>query len=157
MEKAARGIHQLKDDKGSGAVEAVDFIGAGAKSKKKPSEKGLEYDKQPLLGREWINQLQILEKLKESPNEMQSPVFLRSRQVPFQIKNKVENELDRMVQAEILNPVKASKWATPIVPVLKRDGSIRICGDFSVTVNPCIVADEHPLPTHEELFAKMAG
>jgi len=24
------------------------------------------------------------------------PVFLRSRQVPFQIKNKVENELDRM-------------------------------------------------------------
>lgn len=64
---------------------------------------------------------------------------------------------ERMVQAGILNPVEASKWATPIVPVLKRDGSIRICGDFSVTVNPCIVVDEHPLPTHDELFAKMAG
>jgi len=161
----------------------------------------VKYDRQPLLGREWINQLQILEKLRESLNEIQSlnsieqssnsrlkellekysnvtseeftpikkikvhlnmkskaqPVFLRSRQVPFQIKNKVENELERMVQAGILNPVEASKWATPIVPVLKRDGSIRICGDFSVTVNPCIVVDEHPLPTHDELFAKMAG
>lgn len=34
---------------------------------------------------------------------------------------------------------------------------MRICGDFSVTVNPCIVVDEHPLPTHDELFAKMAA
>jgi len=27
----------------------------------------------------------------------------------------------------------------------------------SVTINPCIVVDEHPLPTHDELFAKMAS
>jgi len=161
----------------------------------------VKYDRQPLLGREWINQLKTFNKLKESLKEVQSlnlvelsgtnrlkkllekygnvtseeftpikkikaqlnlkpdsqPVFLRSRQVPFQIKNKVENELDRMVEAGILNPVEASTWATPIVPVLKKDGGVRICGDFSVTVNKCLVVDEHPLPTHEELFAKMAG
>jgi len=57
------------------------------------------------------------------------PVFLRSRQVPFQLRNKVENELDRMEQAGILKRVEASSWATPIVPVLKGDGSMRICGD----------------------------
>jgi len=62
-----------------------------------------------------------------------------------------------MVEAEILKPVKASKWATPIVSVLKKDGGVRICGDFSVTINPCLIVDEHPLPTHDELFAKMAG
>lgn len=84
-------------------------------------------------------------------------MFLRSRVISFQIKSKVEDELDRMVQAGILKPVNTSRWATPVVPVLKSDGSIRICGDFSVTVNPRILIDEHPLPTHEELFAKMAG
>ncbi|XP_029157207.1 uncharacterized protein K02A2.6-like [Nylanderia fulva] len=161
----------------------------------------IEYNRQPLLGREWINQLTSFNKFKESLEEVQSlhlveqscndrlknllekyanvtsenfepikkikaqlnlkpnsqPVFLRSRQVPFQIKNKVENELNRMVEAGILKPVEASTWATPIVPVLKKDGGVRICGDFSVTVNSCLIVDEHTLPTHEELFAKMAG
>lgn len=55
----------------------------------------------------------------------------------------------------ILKRVEVSSWATPIVPVLKRNGSMRICGDFSVIVNPCIVVDEYPLPTHDKLFAKM--
>lgn len=85
------------------------------------------------------------------------PVFLLSIQIPSQLKNKVENELNRMVQAGILKPVEASRWAIPIVPVLKRDGGIRICGDFNITVNPCIIVDEHPLLTDEELFAKMVG
>lgn len=31
--------------------------------------------------------------------------------------------------------VNSSEWATPIVPVQKRNNKDRICGDFSVTVN----------------------
>ena len=34
-----------------------------------------------------------------------------------------------------INPVEISEWAAPIVPVMKKDGSIRICGDYKVTVN----------------------
>lgn len=60
-----------------------------------------------------------------------------------------------MVKAGILKPVEASNWATPIVPILKKDEGVRICGDFRVTVNPRILVDEHPLPTHDELFAKI--
>ena len=36
-------------------------------------------------------------------------------------------ELDRLQRNGIIEPVKFSKWATPIVPILKSDGSIRIC------------------------------
>ncbi|XP_029176870.1 uncharacterized protein K02A2.6-like [Nylanderia fulva] len=62
-----------------------------------------------------------------------------------------------MVDAGILEKVETSRWATPIVPVLKKDGGIRICGDFSISVNPSLIVDEHPLPTLEELFASMSG
>ncbi|XP_029162530.1 uncharacterized protein K02A2.6-like [Nylanderia fulva] len=62
-----------------------------------------------------------------------------------------------MVKAGILEKVESSNWATPIVPVLKKNGGIRICGDYSITVNPSLIIDEHPLPTMEELFASMSG
>ncbi|CAL1685114.1 unnamed protein product [Lasius platythorax] len=89
--------------------------------------------------------------------ENAKPVFIKSRGVPFKLQEKVELELENMVKAGILEKVDSSRWATPIVPVLKKDGRIRICGDFSVTVNPALIIDEHPLPTIDELFASMAG
>jgi len=39
---------------------------------------------------------------------------------------------------------------------VKKNNTIRICGDFSVTINPNLLIDE-PLPTIDELFATMAG
>ena len=50
-----------------------------------------------------------------------------------------------------------SLYATPIVPVLKKDGSVRICGDYSVTLNPNLLVHECPMPTVDELFADLAG
>ena len=48
----------------------------------------------------------------------------------------MEKELDCLVQQEILEPVQFADWAAPIVPVLKSDKkSLRICGDFKMTVN----------------------
>lgn len=32
-----------------------------------------------------------------------------------------------------------------------------MCGDYKVTLNPNILIDDHPLPTIDELFSKMAG
>ena len=37
---------------------------------------------------------------------------------------KVEQELDRLHQQGIIEPVQFSDWAAPIVPVLKQNGSI---------------------------------
>ena len=50
-----------------------------------------------------------------------------------------------------------SEWAAPIVPVPKKNGDIRICGDFKVTVNPVLDVHKYPLPTTEGLFASLAG
>lgn len=80
-------------------------------------------------------------------------VFLKARTVPFKLLPLVEQELQALVQDGILEKVNTSRWATPIVPVLKKNNRIRICGDFSVSINPNLLLDEHPLPTVDELFA----
>lgn len=85
------------------------------------------------------------------------PVFFKSRPVPFAIRDKVNNELDRLVGLGILKPVNYSEYASPIVPVLKRDGSIRICADYSVTINKQLLVEKYPLPTAQELFTKLHG
>ena len=66
-------------------------------------------------------------------------------------------ELERLQSDGVIQPVKHSDWASPIVPVVKRDGSIRICGDFKITVNQVANRDIYPLPRSEDLFNKLAG
>ena len=67
----------------------------------------------------------------------------------------VEKELDRLVTEGILEPVQFADWAAP---VLKDDGkSIRICGDFKMTVNQASKLDRYPLPKIEDLFMQLAG
>ncbi|KAL7739922.1 hypothetical protein ACLKA6_003398 [Drosophila palustris] len=85
------------------------------------------------------------------------PRFLKARRVAFPLWEAVEKELDSQVDEGLLIKVDQSEWATPIVVVRKRNGAVRICGDYKVTLNPEILVDEHPIPTIEELFSKMAG
>ena len=54
-------------------------------------------------------------------------------------------------------PVQISKWAAPIVPVVNRDGSIRICGDYKQTVNQASLVDPYPLPRIDDLFTSLSG
>lgn len=69
------------------------------------------------------------------------PKFVKARPIPFAMRSKVEAELDKLEKDGIISKVDFSDWASPIVPVLKKDGSVRICGDFKVTVNPVLQVD----------------
>ena len=90
-------------------------------------------------------------------DEKVKPKFFKPRTVPFVWKAKVEEELTRLEQQGIISPVKHSQWAAPIVPVPKKDGSVRICGDFKVTVNQASLTEQYPLPRAEDLFADLSG
>ena len=65
----------------------------------------------------------------------QPPKFFKPRSVPYTLKRKVEEELDRLMQTKVIEPVRYCAWATPIVPVLKAEGKVRVCGDYKLTLN----------------------
>ena len=69
----------------------------------------------------------------------------------------IEKDLERLQALGVITKVNFSNWAAPIVTVPKPDGSVRICGDYKVTINPVLDVDSYPLPTPEDLFATLAG
>ena len=86
-----------------------------------------------------------------------NPVFLKARPVPYSLRTNVEDELTHLEKEGIITPVTWSNWATPIVVVPKPDGSVRLCGDFKVTLNPALNVDQYPLPRVEDIFAALGG
>jgi len=85
------------------------------------------------------------------------PKFWKPRPLAFALIPKVDADLDRLEKLGVIEPILRSDWAAPIVPALKPDTSVRICGDFKQTLNPVIQADWYPLPLSETLFASLAG
>ena len=65
--------------------------------------------------------------------------------------------VNRLESEGTISPVQFSKWAAPIVPVMKQNGTVRLCGDYKVTINQALQIDSYPLSRVEELFASLAG
>ncbi len=85
--------------------------------------------------------------------EIEAEATPRYCKVPFALRKKVEERL--VAEGTLAN----SKWATPLVAVLKSDKkSVQLCGDFKVTVNQVakLELDRYPVPKVEDLFATLS-
>ena len=58
-----------------------------------------------------------------------TPRFHMPRPLSFALKEPVEQELHQLEEAGILTKVSHSEWVAPVVPVPKKDGKVRLCGD----------------------------
>ena len=82
----------------------------------------------------------------------------KPRPVPYALRSKNETELERLESLTIISKVSAAEFSTtPIVPVLKPNKQVRICGDFKVTVNRYVDLTQYPIPHIEELFKRLLG
>ena len=72
-------------------------------------------------------------------------------------KPQIEQEILRLEREGNWKKVKYSQWATPLVPVTKADGGVRLCGNYKITVNPQLKVAQHPLPNPAIMFATMGG
>ena len=97
-------------------------------------------------------------KVKLYIKENAKPKFYKPRSVPYILKSKVDEELDRLQKEGIISPVQYSEWAAPIVLVVKQDGNIRVCGDYKLsTANQAAHVETYPLPRIEDLFVQLSG
>ena len=85
------------------------------------------------------------------------PKFFRARPLPYAMRDKVDVELNRLLKEKIIEPVNHSKMAAPIVPVLKSDNSLRLCGDYKVTANLMLKLDSYPIPRMRDLMYGLAN
>ena len=75
-------------------------------------------------------------KAKLTVKENSQPKSYKARPVPCAMKPKDEVELERLEEEGILSKDNFSNWATPVVPIGKPNGTVRICGDYKITVKP---------------------
>ncbi|XP_064469776.1 uncharacterized protein K02A2.6-like [Ornithodoros turicata] len=85
------------------------------------------------------------------------PQFRNARPVPFALRRAVEHELKYWESHGFISPVQHSDWATPVVIVRKKDGGIRLCGDYKTTVNAVSKKASLPLPSASEILANLQG
>lgn len=85
------------------------------------------------------------------------PRFFKARTVPLAYRAQVDAELDKQISEGLWEPVASSRWAAPLVIAPKANGSLRICGDYRLTVNKVATPYQYPLPRVEELLSKLTG
>jgi hypothetical protein len=84
--------------------------------------------------------------------EMNIPLKSKARSVrqqPYRLKpiykQKVKEEIERMLEAGIIEPVEESEWLIPMVVQEKKKGDIRICVDLR-KVKDAFLHDPFPTP-----------
>ena len=80
-----------------------------------------------------------------------------ARRVPLPLYRKVEVELQRMEKEHIIVPVtQPTDWCSPMVPVVKPNGKVRLCVDLK-RLNASVKREHFPLPTVDDTLSRLAG
>jgi len=85
--------------------------------------------------------------------EENRPIALKPYRVPFHRSKVVDEQVDQMLQANVIEPCH-SPWAFPVVIVRKKDGSERFCVDYR-KLNDITVKYHWPLPPIDDIFATL--
>lgn len=98
-----------------------------------------------------INGIQIVIPIDPGVKPVQQPI----RRCPIALAALMKEKLNELLQLDIIEVVcEASGWVSPLVPVLKDNGELRICVDMR-RANFAIIRENHPLPTMDDLFARL--
>lgn len=82
------------------------------------------------------------------------PVIQPLRRCPIPLLEKVKSKIDELLEMDIIEKVtKPASWVSPLVPILKENGDLRLCIDMR-RANQAIQRLNHPLPVFDDLIAK---
>lgn len=83
------------------------------------------------------------------------PIKMAPRRVPLHLQQEVTDHIKQMLDNGIIQP-SCSPWAAPVVPVRKRDGSLRFCIDYR-KLNEVTQKDAYPLPRIDDVLDSLAN
>ena len=82
------------------------------------------------------------------------PIRGKAYSLPHAMRETLDKEINNMLSMGVIEPSSAA-YASLVVVVKKPDGSTRVCIDYR-KLSSVTVTDPEPMPTAEEIFAKLA-
>ena len=116
----------------------------------------------PLLSREELGCLKDFELDVKSKSDAK-PVFCKPRTVPYAMLEDLNMAYEAGIKKGVWEPTTFCEYGTPVVPIKKvllpgqNKAKIRVCGDYSVTVNPHLETHRQPMPLPDELIHRLSG
>ena len=83
------------------------------------------------------------------------PIKQPARRIPFAVREEVNRQLEAMQDMGVIQS-SSSPWASPIVLVRKKDGSMRFCVDYR-SLNAVTKKDTFPLPRIDDLLDQLGN
>ncbi|XP_062556917.1 uncharacterized protein K02A2.6-like [Armigeres subalbatus] len=85
------------------------------------------------------------------------PVQQAYRRAPISLEERIFEKLQYLLDRDIIEKVEGpSPWVSPLVPVLKESGDVRLCVDMR-QANRGVLREYHPFPLIEELLGSVNG
>jgi len=84
-----------------------------------------------------------------------NPIKQAPRRIPLHLKEEVNRIIEEMKSQGVIEESQ-SPWASPVVLVKKKDGSLRFCVDYR-KLNAVTIKDSYPLPRIEDILDQLSG
>ncbi|XP_072087185.1 uncharacterized protein [Arachis hypogaea] len=101
-----------------------------------------------------LDRLLIEHRLALKPNAQ--PVKQTPRRFAPEINVKIKKEIECLIKAKFIRTARYVEWVSNIVPVMKKNGKLRVCIDFR-DLNNATPKDEYFMPIAEMLIDSTAG
>jgi len=108
-----------------------------------------DYNEMPGLSREMVE-------LRLPIHPDKKPVKQTPRRFAPQVLSKIKGEIERLLRSKFIRTARYVEWLANIVPVIKKNGTLRVCIDFR-DLNNATPKDEYPMPVEEMLVDSAAG
>ena len=108
-----------------------------------------DYDEMPGLDRGLV-ELQLPIKSRKKPVK-QTP-----RRFAPEILSKIKTEVERLLKCKFIRTMRYVEWIANIVPVIKKNGTLRVCIDFR-DLNAATPKDDYPMHVAEMLVDSADG
>lgn len=86
-------------------------------------------------------------------SDSREPLFTRSHTYCYKAQGGIKKQVEEMVARDMIQPSRAP-YTNPLVPVQKKDGSLRLCLDFRL-LNEKIGDDRYPLSHTDTILHRL--